>query len=142
MRGLSYQHPESVVGAVVVAFIMGCAASQQAAATADQVLDVITHRAEPLYQLTVDDCDRREVVAAELDPLARAEAEVARIRAGCDKAFAAWEALVVAQAASRKLNDRLRAGDVTLREAVDTALAVDRAYQAAKTAVEAIRGSP
>ena len=143
MRGLTYDLGTILAFAltIFVALLLPMGACVPAAAshTADDVLDVITHKAEPLYQLTVDDCHALEKAAAEINPLSEARREVSRIRGACNEAFAAWTLLIKAQQAAREANEAYRAGTLAVREMVAAAMAVDRAYRAAKTAAQELK---
>lgn len=127
-----------IVGAL--AFPIGCGhAAERAANTTDDVLDIITHQGDPLYEWNVEACHALETAAAELPDLDEAKAEVARIRAACDQAFDAWKVLIAAQEKAREVADLLREGNATLKQGVEAALAAERAYRKAMEAVERVR---
>ena len=115
--------------------------SQQGADTTDRILDAITHKAEPLQEVTVATCAAMESAAAELDPLARAKAEVARVRETCDRVLAGFRALRVEQETARNIAQQVRDGHMSLGEAVRAALAVHEAYKATKAAVAELKGT-
>lgn len=113
----------------------GGPSAQATGATLDQVLDVITAVAKPRQEAFVQRCMAAELRAADLPDLAAAEAEVARVRGACDVVLGKLLALRRSQLAARTAADRVRAGEITVQEAVELAMQVRDAYAAAVAAI-------
>lgn len=117
----------------------GCTATapevaEQRTDRAAELLNEIAKRGDQVYGVSVERCHRAELAAAKLPDLEDARALVATVRAQCDQAFQALEALRLALEGIDNTLADLERGTATIRQAAAAAILARDAFDAAQLA--------
>jgi len=111
----------NLITAIWLVFLIGCSAMQRAHVNASiqRGMDVTTDIVDPGYELAVISCDVAEGIAIQSGENAEeTRSEIQSIRIECDRIFASFESVRVAQTTLRELGAAYQSGDADFAQLV------------------------
>lgn len=118
---------------------VGCSQSERVVVSAAEVVNEVARRGDQIDAVAVDACHMAESVAVELPDIDEAEKAVMVIRARCDAAFAAVDALEAAIEQVDIVFAAVERGDLTVRDLVSAAIGARQAFERAQKAHTELR---